>query len=222
MTDPFSTPEETTLAIEPEPPRRRSPGQIVFGIVLVAAGLAWLVAATDLFDLPWRAVFAGALIAVGAAVVASAGRERHSGLIVVGAILTVLLTLFSTAEGVLDLPLAGGIGERSYTPQSAAALTSEYRLGIGELVLDLTDVEFPIGETQIEASVTLGSLHVIVPSDIPVRVTGHVTAGEVKLFDTVFSGTGIEETATDPGFDDASVRLLLDARTGLGEVVVRR
>ena len=190
--------------------------------MLVAAGLAWLITATDLFDLPWRAVFAVALIAVGAATVASARRERHSGLIVVGAILTVLLTLVSTAEGLLDLPFAGGIGERNFTPQTVATLTSEYRLGIGELVLDLTDVELPPGETAVEASVTIGALIVIVPSDLAIRVTGSVTAGEVTVFDTTFSGTGINETVSTPDYDEAPVRLLLDASAGLGEVEVRR
>jgi predicted membrane protein len=220
VNDPYASAEDT-LAAEPEPPRR-SVGQIVFGSVLVAAGLAWLVAATDLFDLPWRAVFAGALVAVGAAVVASARRERHSGLIVVGAILTVLLTLVSTAEGLLDLPFAGGIGERSYTPQTVTALSSEYRLGIGELVLDLRAVDLPPGETALEASVTIGSLVVILPADVAVRVTGHVTAGEVTMFGTVFSGTGIEETITDSGYAETDVRLRLEASTGLGEVEVRR
>lgn len=220
MNDPYASPEET-LATEPEP-RRRSVGQIVFGFVLVAAGLAWLVAATDLFDLPWRAVFAGALIAVGAAVVASAGRERHSGLIVVGAILTVLLTLVSTTEGFLDLPLAGGIGERNYAPQTVETLSSEYRLGIGELVLDLTELEFAQGETTVEASVTIGSLIVIVPTDVAVSVTGHVTAGEVTVFDSVFGGTGIDETLTDSDYNDAPVQLRLEASAGLGEVEVRR
>ena len=221
MTDPYAPPEDVLSPGPPEPPGR-SIGQVVFGTVLVAAGLAWLITATDLFDLPWRAVFAVALIAVGAATVASARRERHSGLIVVGAILTVLLTLMSTAEGLLDLPFAGGIGERNFTPQTVATLTSEYRLGIGELVLDLTDVELPPGETAVEASVTIGALIVIVPSDLAIRVTGSVTAGEVTVFDTTFSGTGINETVSTPDYDEAPVRLLLDASTGLGEVEVRR
>jgi hypothetical protein len=211
----------TDVAHDAEP-KRRSVGQIVFGVILVGFGLAWLIAATDLFDVPWRAVLAGALIAVGVALAASARRERHGGLVVVGVILTVFLALVSTGEGLLDLPLSGGIGERDYRPQSLAVLSNEYRLGIGEIVVDLTDITFPAGETRIEASVTLGSLIVIVPDDIAVRVDARTTAGEVRVFDSVFSGTSVDETVEDPSYETATVRLSIDAAAGLGEVEVRR
>lgn len=221
MSAPLSPADRSATTGDPEP-KRRSVGQIVFGVILVGFGLAWLIAATDLFDVPWRAVLAGALIAVGVALAVSATRERHGGLVVVGVILTVLLALVSTGEGLLDLPLSGGIGERDYRPQTIAALSNEYRLGIGEIVVDLTDVTFPAGETRIEASVTLGSLVVIVPNDIAVRIDARTTAGEVRIFGSVFSGTSVDETVEDAGFADAAIRLTIDAAAGLGEVEVRR
>lgn len=221
MNDPYSSVEDT-VAADQTSPKHRSAGQVVFGIVLVGIGLAWLIAATDLFTVPWRAVFAGALIVIGVALAVSAPRERHGGLVVVGVILTVLLALVSTGEGVLDLPLSGGIGERDYRPQSTAMLADEYRLGIGELIVDLTAVTFPEGDTRIEASVTLGSLTVILPPDIAVHVEGRATAGEVTIFETVFSGTSIDESLEDSGYANATSRLFLDAAAGLGEVKVER
>ncbi len=222
MNDPYSTPEDTIATDGPPPAPNRSVGQIVFGIVLVGFGLAWLVAATDLFDVPWRAVLAGGLIIVGIAIAVSATRERHGGLVVVGVILTVILALVSTGEGILDLPLSGGIGERRFEPQGVTTLSNEYRLGIGEIVVDLTDVEFPIGETRVDASVTLGSLQVIVPDGIAVRVEARTTAGEVRIFGDTFSGTSIDEIVEDADYATAERRLYLDAAAGLGEVEVRR
>jgi hypothetical protein len=221
VNDPYSSPERT-LESEPKPPRSRSVGQVVFGIVLVGFGLAWLIAATDLFEVPWRAVLSAALIAVGATIAASATRERHGGLVVVGVILTVLLALVSTSESLVDLPLSGGIGERDYRPESLGVLADAYRLGIGEIVVDLTAVDYPAGETRVEASVTLGSLVVTVPDDVAVRIEGHATAGEVQIFGDVHSGTSIDETFEDEGFAGAEVRLVVEASAGLGEVEVRR
>ena len=221
MSAPLSSADGSTNTGDPEP-KGRSVGQIVFGVILVGFGLAWLIAATDLFDVPWRAVLAGALIAVGVALAVSATRERHGGLVVVGVVLTVLLALVSTGEGLLDLPLSGGIGERDYRPQTIAAVSNEYRLGIGEIVVDLTDVTFPEGDTRIDASVTLGSLVVIVPNDVAVRIDARATAGEVRIFGSVFSGTSVDETVEDAGFAEATIRLTIDAAAGLGEVEVRR
>jgi len=221
VTDPFSTPGDTTPDAAGDD-RRRPIGQIVFGIVLVGSGLAWLIAATDLFNVPWRAVLAGALIAVGLAVAASARRQRHRGLVVVGVTLTLLLAVVSTSEGLLDLPLSGGIGERNYAPLNVTELSSEYRLGIGEIVVDLGNVELPPGETRVDASVTLGSLVVILPDGVAARVEARATAGEVRIFGTVSSGTSVDETFEDPSYADAERRVLLVAAAGLGEVDVRR
>lgn len=207
--------------VGPHRPRRSLP-QVVFGSILIGLGVAWLIAATNLVDVPWRAVLAVALAVIGVGVAGSAGGDRHRGLVVVGAVLAVVLALASTAQGVLDLPISGGIGERSYRPTEALDVRPEYRLGIGELQLDLTGVAFPPGEASVEVSVTLGSLIVILPDDVAVSVTGRATAGEVTIFGSRSDGTAVDETFEDPGFDAAASRVIIDAAVGLGEVEVRR
>ena len=44
-----------------------------------------------------------------------------------------------------DLDLRGGVGEREYRPSAVAELRPEYRLGMGQIDLDLRDVELPAG-----------------------------------------------------------------------------
>ena len=73
---------------------------------------------------------------VGAALVTAAFVGRAHTLILVG---LVLLTATAVSNSI-DVPLRGGIGSRHYHPLTLSELQSEYRLGIGELQLDLRDL----------------------------------------------------------------------------------
>src|SRR3954463_10834246 len=48
-----------------------------------------------------------------------------------------------------DLDLRGGVGQAEYRPTSVTQLRPEYRLGMGQLDLDLRGVEFPVGRTHV-------------------------------------------------------------------------
>ncbi len=62
-----------------------------------------------------------------------------------------------------DVDLGHGIGDRDLVVTSAEQLQDDYQLGIGSLDLDLSGVQFPVGETHVDARVDVGDLHVIVP-----------------------------------------------------------
>jgi hypothetical protein len=213
---------EVASPIEPPPHRPPSTAQIVFGILLVAIGGGWLIAALDIVDLPWRAILAGALILIGGALILTSPREHHGGLFAAGIILTVLLALASTVEGALAAPFEGGIGERDELPTSLATLQSEYRLAIGDLRVDLRNVDFPEGETVVEASVMIGQLTVNVPPGTALSVEGEVTAGELNVGFVQFSGTTIDEVVEDDDYASAPRRLRLIVKVGLGNAEVRR
>jgi hypothetical protein len=55
---------------------------------------------------------------------------------VVGIALTVVLSVAVAADWDLDLPLGGGVGDRTERPVAPAELTG-YELGVGNLVVDL-------------------------------------------------------------------------------------
>jgi hypothetical protein len=214
MTDPFR-PDAPTA------PPPRPVGQLVFGLVLVVVGVGWLVTALDLFTIPWRGLMAVVLILVGATLAATASAERHSGLVTVGVVLTLLLASISSVEGLSATPLRGGIGERTYTPATTPELT-EYRLAIGQLEVDLRNLELPEGETTVVASVTIGQLIVRVPASAAVNVVGKVAAGELDIEGVMYNGVGVDETATDDGYETAPRRLRLEVAVGLGNLEVRR
>jgi predicted membrane protein len=198
-------------------------GQIVTGAVLVAVGVGWLLSALDVVTIPWRALLAAVLVVVGIALAATASRgAAPGGLIGTGIALTVILAVLSTVSTAFSVPLQGGFGDRSYTP-SAASLEAEYHLIAGQLELSLADVDFPVGETRIEAGLTFGKLVIDdIPDDVVVAVEVSAAAGQVRVLDSLWEGVGIDESKAEPGFADAARRLFLDARVGFGQIEVRR
>ncbi|HTE73468.1 MAG TPA: PspC domain-containing protein [Actinomycetes bacterium] len=206
----------------PQPPRERSVlGVVTFCSVLVVVGLMllWNVANDGSAD-DFRAVavFGTALgvTAIGLLVGAVVGRAR--GLIVLG----VLLALATTVAAATDQRLSGGVGERDWTPQTAAAAERPHRLGIGDALLDLTQV--PPGSTvDTDVRVGVGSLTVLVPSDAEVTVDAEVGAGHAMVFDQEDDGTDVDVTAsTEPRGGPSGTVIKVDAEVGLGEVRVEQ
>jgi hypothetical protein len=207
---------------EESSPGKYPSGSAAFGLLLIAVGATWLLTALDVVDLSWRTIMSGALILVGVALVAGSRRGMHGGLITAGVLLTVVLGLASTAEGILDVPFSGGIGNSTFAPASVLDSYDSYRLSIGDLTVDLRPTELSEGTTTIEASVGIGQLKVELPRGVAVRVIGSVGAGRLMFDGKEYSGTGVDEVVTDEGFDAASPRLILQVQVGLGNIEVDR
>jgi hypothetical protein len=190
---------------------------VLVGALLVLVGIAWLLDAAGVV-VPWRAILPASLIAVGLACVAGAFRGRQHALMVVGVALMVLLSLAAAVDWNLDLPVAG-VGDRSERPTSPAQLR-EYELGVGNLELDLRQLQLPPGTTTVEARVGIGELVVEVPSGASVQVVARSGLGEVQVFGEEDGGVGSRIDATSEQGGDR--RLELDARVGLGQVQVDR
>ena len=138
------------------------------------------------------------------------------------AITAVLLTAVGGAA-IAAANVKGGIGERIERPVSVSELEREYRLGFGQLELDLGDLELPRGETRVEASVGLGELDITLPSDVAVAVTADARWGEVDVLGRETEGRHSRGRYVDPGFDTAARRLVVEAEIrGPGEISVRR
>ena len=207
--------------VDPKPPI--PVGQIVTGAVLIVVGVGWLLSALDVATIPWRALLAAVLVVVGVALTAAASRGvAPGGLIGTGITLTVILAVLSTVSTAFSVPLRGGFGDRDYSP-TLADLETEYHLIAGEMDLSLADVDFPSGETRIEAGVTFGKLVIDdIPEDVAVAVDVSVAAGQVRVLDSIWEGVGIDESKTEAGFADATRRLVIDARVAFGQIEVRR
>jgi hypothetical protein len=201
--------------VEPAPART---GRLLLGILLVLLGIAWLLEALDVLEVPWDVFLPAALIAVGGVLVVNARTgASHRGLVALGVVLTVLLMLTAA----VDVPIVGGVGERHLAPSSAAALESRYDLGVGELTLDLTALDPATidAPTDVRARVGIGRLVVRIPSGLAVRVEARAGLGNVVVFGQEQGGIDVQVTH-DP--TEGAPILLLEATVGIGEVSVDR
>jgi predicted membrane protein len=210
----------TTEPLPPQPTDRRGPAVavVLVGALLVLVGIGWLLDANGV-GVPWRAILPAALIAVGLATVAGAFRGRQEALIVVGIALTVVLSVAVAADWDLDVPLAGGVGDRDEQPVTPAELT-DYELGAGDFNLDLRRLEVPPGTTTVRARVGFGELFVDLPDGVAVEVDARAGVGNVRALGREESGVGSRLEVSTP--DGGDRRLVLDLRVGFGQVEVDR
>jgi Cell wall-active antibiotics response LiaF, C-terminal len=215
------------MTTEPLPPAGPAPpadrygpaaATVLVGALLVLVGIGWLLDAAGV-EVPWRAVLPAALIAVGLACVAGAFRGRQPALMVVGVALAVALSLAAAADWDLEVPLGGGVGDRTERPTTPADLTG-YELGVGNLVVDLRQLQLPPGTTRVQARVGVGELAVEVPQGVSVAVVARSGLGQVQALGQEEGGLASRiDTVSEAGGDR---RLELDLRVGLGQVRVER
>jgi phage shock protein PspC (stress-responsive transcriptional regulator) len=205
------------------PPGPRSPvaGITVAGLLIVV-GLMVLVTRYTGLDVGPVGFLAGALLVVGLGLVASAfarGRAPRGGLVAIGSVLTLALLFASSApdwdeDG--DGP-GGGVGNREYQPTSVEDIQPVYRLGAGNMEIDLSDIDADdLDGREIRIDQDLGNLQVEVPEDADVRVVLTQDGGNTEIFGQ--SGDGYfraEDGDRDP-------ELVLTIDHGVGNVEVDR
>ncbi|HEX3394305.1 MAG TPA: PspC domain-containing protein [Acidimicrobiales bacterium] len=216
-----ASPTVGTVPVPAPPARACRPRSVLVAVTLsvlaILAGALALVTATGALDVPVTVGLALALLVVGGALLVGAWRGRARWLIPLGLILAVALP----AAAAVDVPLRGGVGDRSYQPRSVAELRSPYRLAAGDLVVDLTGVDLSGTTRKVVASMGAGELEVVVPEATEVVVDGHVGAGSMVLFGRQTDGMDNGRHVVAPGREGGG-RLVLSARTGFGRLEVRR
>ena len=120
---------------------------------------------------------------------------------------------------VVHVHVGRGIGERTYNVAGIQDLRENYRLGVGKMVLDLSDVRLPAGqETHVNARVDVGRLDVIVPPGVALRVHGDTQFGDVNLLGNISGGHDVDRSVAQGG----KRVLVLDAHVGAGSLRVNR
>ncbi len=182
----------------PRRPRRRGP--LLFGFTLALIALAVGVLGTvDLAgaSVPAAAYPATALALVGLVLVLGAFFGRAGGLILVGLLLLPVLGIASAADHSDGEDLL-------QVPTTAAGLADAYRLGAGEMVIDLsaiTDLDELDGRT-LTLDVDLGRIEVIVPAGLEVRGGAAISGpGHIDLFGDETGGIDTTLTSTSPDRD---------------------
>jgi phage shock protein PspC (stress-responsive transcriptional regulator)/predicted membrane protein len=215
---PLPPPPATAQSTEPpKPPKEPRPpsilGRLTVALTLIATGvMAFFDYALETFDPSPRHYLGLALGIVGVGLLVGSVLGRARGLIFLGILIVPALTLSPLAE----FDFNSGIGERRVEPATVADIQSSYDLAIGELVVDLRGVDFSGETVDLDTSVGIGSLRVLVPEGVRVEVDAEVGIGEVQVFGSVRSGFARELDTTRDGVGT----LVLDAETMIGEVRV--
>ena len=213
--DPLGLYTERAVAPVPSSPPLRSASLFwpTIGSALVAVGALALVDAIGGGVAP-VAYMLLALGVVGLGLILGSIGARSRGLIPVGALLGLAVTLAVIAPD-------PRFGQISATPHSSADIQDTYRLTAGEVDLDLTQ----IGNIQnlnrtISVDVVTGHITVTVPRGIDVSVQSHANAGDLEILGHQADGTDSELSVSPDHPKDAAPDLVLDLQVGLGQVDV--
>ncbi|MEX2424466.1 MAG: LiaF domain-containing protein [Acidimicrobiia bacterium] len=201
----------------PKPPKPQRPpsilGRLTVAVALIVTGvMAFFDYTIARFEPTPRHYIGLALGLVGIALVVGSVRGRARGLIFVGMILAPWLILSPLAE----FDLNSGIGERQIRLTEVSEIPPSYEMAIGELVIDLRQVDFAGQTVELDASLGIGSLRVLVPEGVGVEVETEVGIGETTVFGSSRAGFARDLDVSRPG----AGMLILDAQTLLGEVSV--
>src|SRR4051812_32046959 len=197
-----------------EDPARIAARVTLVGLCLIAAfaasvGVGFAAAIGGGVAVAGISMFAGlALIAAGLL-----GGPRW--LILPAMVLVLPLAVVSAA----DLDLRGGVGQAEYRPTSVKQLRPEYRLGMGQIDLDLRILEIPAGRTSVNVRVGFGEARVRVANDVCVATDAHIGVGAADLPRRVDDGADIDiEEPQSPERRE----LVVNARVGVGHLQIDR
>ena len=183
-----------------------APGNLALALILAVVGLVWW----QLSDRHPAAASDGAPRA----------RRRRWPIVVASTIVALFALAVLALVLAVSIPYSAGFGDRTEQPSVPADIQRNYELGIGRLTIDLRRVRLPVGVTRTNATLGIGDLIVRVPRNATVRVDGRVQAGELNLLGHNDSGTHVHEDVVDRV--GSGRVLVLDARVGLGKVLVER
>jgi phage shock protein PspC (stress-responsive transcriptional regulator) len=181
---------------------------VVACAVLLALAGAWL-AGTHAQLAAW------AVVAVGAALVLNAFTHTIRRFVLPSVAFALAVTTIAAAH----VDLRGGMGDRFHHPQSLSEVRRGYRLGAGRLEIDLRNLVFPTGTTQLHVRLGVGELVVLVPRGVCVATSARIGGGYVGALERRSAGLDVnwsERPSPPPG----TPRLLVDGNVGLGALLV--
>jgi hypothetical protein len=187
---------------------------VVAGILAALGGTAVLIGAAGWADLHPALFIGPALAAVVGGFVARAVRGSGRGLIPISLLMLTAVTVVAVASPYLD----EGTGDKDAHPATFTDVQTEYSYGIGSMVVDLRDVDFPAGVHHIDVDHGIGSAQVWLPADVSYEVTGDTDIGEVDVFSETEDGFNNEVVATSNTTSDATVVIDFNVDIGYGRV----
>jgi phage shock protein PspC (stress-responsive transcriptional regulator) len=196
------------------PPRPPSPlGWYVFGAMLIGIGVLAMATVVTGSSVDLVRYFGLALTIIGVGLLIGTWYGHARLMILLG----LLLLPFAIAASLIHVPFEGGFGSLEVRPASVDDLDAEYRLAGGQIYLDLTRIEDDGEPIQVDASVAMGDLLVVLPEDAGAEMNTAVGAGTLLVLGDADEGTNLERRDVIEG---DGPQFVLDLGTGLGIVRV--
>ena len=211
--------KERSLAEQVLAERKDRPWPLI-GLAIVGAATIVLLSRATI----WPAAGAGwvFVLVVGLVILWVSRSDRWGGRLLkvfvalVVAALAALVTAVVLAFSWFNVSLGDGVGDHVYAPSTAAAIAPSYRLGVGNLRIDLSAIRPGPKELHVQAKVGVGELRVVVPKGVPVQVDARAKVGDVHVEGREDSGrNAVVKTGVRGGY-------VIDATVGLGKVDVFR
>ncbi len=219
---------KTKKTPKPKPPKSML-GRLTMAVALIILSGMAMVELSDWYSFQPMDYAAAAMIVVSLGLLVGAWIGRARWLIVIGLLIAPWLLFAAAIPWISDW----SVGDPSYNPQSIGDVSESYELGVGQLTVDLTDLD---GDDfaeldEIDVSIGIGELVVLVPVGVTVDVDAQVGIGAVVSRYTTeggffsfdqdvvsASGIGIERTFQ---IGDSPSDLRLDLEAGIGEIEIR-
>jgi phage shock protein PspC (stress-responsive transcriptional regulator) len=205
-----------------QPRPRAIVGWVTVALALLAAGVAGALDNFGVVHMSAASTLALMLTVIGAGLMVASLWGRAGWLILVGLLLLPGVVVSSVVRDVGFTSQTGDVVER---PTGVQEVLPQYKLGGGDLRIDLSAVQFDARKAPapIDASVGAGELTVIVPGDQPVRVNARVSAGEIDIFESpTRDGLDLRTSVIDPPSSQPGRQLVLNLRVGVGTITVQR
>jgi len=187
------------------------PERIVLGLLLAAAGVAWLLDVAGV-SVPWALAPAAGVVVIGLALIVTARKPGGDApLVAWGGILLAAAIAVAVVR-----PVGGPVGDQFLTPTAtqwpvAASVTA------GNVTIDLRQNPLP-ASGRLTADVTAGSVVLHLPSGVSaqrVQVVAHVGMGQIQVDGVqVRNGMGLDWTSPDPA------AVVVDVHVGTGQLEV--
>jgi hypothetical protein len=187
-------------------------------VLALLAGLSVAAAAGDWWDVSATQMLGVAVVTIGVGIVAGVFRRGGArGLVPLGIVAMLALIPVSALDGVLD----DGVGDRLYRPTDISELQDRYQLGIGELTVDLSAIDFAGESRRIDIDLGIGHALLILPADVGGRALLDTDAGELQIdvpgyrsASDDFDGINVDSGTVTLAGEDGD--LVIDFHVGLG------
>ncbi|MEP7112511.1 MAG: PspC domain-containing protein [Ilumatobacteraceae bacterium] len=196
----------------PRPPRSAL-GLLTLGAATVVGALVWLLAGAanrGALAFGWATMVLGAGLVVGT----FAGRARW---LLVPALATATAAVAASAMSFAGVDLNHRSGDRNEFIQAGSTVANEYRTGIGNFELDLSNYS---DDVSTAVDVAVGNLTVVVPENAEVQIDAAIGVGSIDALGSTRNGYRRRLSLNHNQVGTQVIKLNL--RVGVGNLEVRR